>query len=142
MPPDLPRGGVFTYATSPQGADHTAGPVMDDPLSANGQVERSRMSQMAVAALDSTGLCVFTFLFEAPPLIVAMINALYGINWTVEAYMGMGAAVLIQERTFNLKAGISAGADRLPDWMSVEPLPPTNAVFDVPLKDIDSVFNF
>ena len=92
------KGWGVTYATSPQGADHTAGPVMEDPLSANGQVERSRMSQIAVAALDSTGLCAFTFLFEAPPLIVAMINALYGINWTVEAYMGMGAELLLSRR--------------------------------------------
>jgi aldehyde:ferredoxin oxidoreductase len=54
----------------------------------------------------------------------------------------MGKEMLRQERAFNLKAGIGPGADRLPEWMTKEPLAPTNAVFDVPQEDLDSVFNF
>jgi aldehyde:ferredoxin oxidoreductase len=50
--------------------------------------------------------------------------------------------MLRQERAFNLKAGIGPGADRLPEWMKNEPLAPTNAVFDVPDKEIDELFNF
>ncbi len=136
------KGWAVTYATSPQGADHTAGPVMDEPLASTGQVERSRMAQMAVAALDCTGLCAFTGLYEAPHLIVGMINGLYGVNWTVNDYMGGGAMMLLQEREFNQKAGIGPAADRLPDWMRTEPLAPTNAVFDVPQEEMDTIFNF
>ena len=136
------KGWGVTYATSPQGADHTAGPVFDDPLSPEGQGERSRMSQIAMAAFDATGLCLYTFLREAPDVIVSMINAFYGIDWTVEDYMKMGKEMLRKERVFNLNTGIGPAADRLPDWMSTEPLPPTNAVFDVPQKDIDAVFDF
>jgi aldehyde:ferredoxin oxidoreductase len=134
------KGWGVTYATSPQGADHTAGSVIEEPLSNKGQAERSRKAQIMTAALDATGLCLFTFLM--PKLIFPMINALYGISWTVEDYLDMGKEMLRQERAFNLKAGIGPEADRLPDWMSKEPLPPTKAVFDVPEEDLLSVFHF
>lgn len=136
------KGWAVTYATSPQGADHTAGAVMEEPLSAEGQGERSRLSQIGMAALDATGICLFTFLGPTPEIIVPAVNALYGVNWTVEDYLEMGKEMLRQERAFNAKAGIGPGADRIPDWMRTEPLAPTNAVFDVPQEDIDGVFNF
>jgi len=134
------KGWAVTYATSPQGADHTAGAVLEDPLSPVGQVDRSRKQQILMAALDATGLCQFTFL--PPKLIVPMINGLHGVNWSVEDYLEMGREMLRQERAFNLKAGIGPGADRLPDWMKTEPLPPTNARFDVPDEEMDQLFNF
>jgi aldehyde:ferredoxin oxidoreductase len=136
------KGWAVTYATSPQGADHTAGGVAVEHLSAEGQGDRSRTSQIRMAAFDATGLCLFTFLSAASNLIVPMINALRGINWSEEDYLEFGKDILRQERDFNLKAGIGPGADRLPDWMTREPLPPTNAVFDVPQEDVDKVFNF
>ena len=71
-----------------------------------------------------------------------MINSLYGVNWTVDDYMGGGAMLLMQERDFNQKAGIGPAADRLPDWMRTEPLAPTNAVFDVPQEEMDKLFEF
>ena len=136
------KGWAVTYATSPQGADHTAGGVAVEHLSAEGQGDRSRTSQIRMAAFDATGLCLFTFLSAASNLIVPMINALHGIDWSEEDYLEFGKDILHQERDFNLKAGIGPGADRLPDWMTREPLPPTNAVFDVPQEDVDKVFNF
>lgn len=136
------KGWAVTYATSPQGADHTAGCVTEEALSPIGHKERSRAAQISSAAMDSTGLCIFTFLEGRPEIVVPMINAFYGVNWTVENYLEMGKEMLRQERAFNIKAGIGSGSDRIPDWMKVEPLPPTNAVFDVPEEDIDGVFNF
>ena len=134
------KGWAVTYATSPQGADHTAGAVLENPLSPVGQVDRSRKQQILMAALDATGLCQFTFL--PPKLIVPMINGLYGVNWSPDDYLEMGKEMLRQERSFNLKAGIGPGADRLPEWMKTETLAPTNAVFDVPDQEIDELFNF
>ena len=136
------KGWAVTYATSPQGADHTAGAVMEEHLSPEGHAERSRASQITMASLDATGLCLFTFLARNPQIIVPMINGLYGVSWTDVDYLEMGREMLRQERAFNMKAGIGPGADRIPDWMRKEPLPPTNAVFDVPQEDIDAVFNF
>lgn len=131
-----------TYATSPQGADHTAGSVVVDILSPSGQVERSRTSQIINAAFDATGLCHLTFLFKNPEDLLPMIDAFYGLTLRLDDFMEMGREMLRQEKAFNIKAGIGPGADRLPDWMRHEPLSPTNAVFDVPQKNIDQLFNF
>ncbi len=45
-------------------------------------------------------------------------------------------------REFNRRAGFTSAHDRLPDWMTQEPLPPHNSVFDVPEQDLDGVFNW
>ena len=136
------KGWAVTYATSPQGADHTAGVVEDDPLSPVGQVERSRAQQIATAALDATGLCMFTFIEKQPELIAPMVAALFGVEWTAADFEALGKEMLRQERAFNIKAGIAPEADGLPDWMRKEPLPPTDAVFDVPQEEINELFNF
>jgi aldehyde:ferredoxin oxidoreductase len=56
--------------------------------------------------------------------------------------MVMGKEMILQERGFNLKAGIGPREDIIPDWMRKEPLPPNNTVFDVSQEDINNVFNF
>ena len=136
------KGWGVTYATSPQGADHTAGSVVVDILSPFGQVERSRDSQIINAAFDATGLCHLTFLFKNPEDLLPLIASFYGITFTLDDFMEMGREMMRQERAFNLKAGIGPGADRVPDWMKCEPLAPTNALFDVPQEEIDQFFNF
>ncbi len=136
------KGWGVTYATSPQGADHTAGVVEDDPLNPVGRVARSRTEQILMAALDATGLCMFTFLSSTPKIIASMVAALYGVDWSASDFEELGKEMLRQERAFNIKAGIGPEADRLPDWMLTEPLPPTNAVFDVPQEEIDQLFDF
>ena len=37
-------------------------------------------------------------------------------------------------------AGIGKAADRVPEFMKLEPLPPHNQVFDVPDSALDSVY--
>jgi aldehyde:ferredoxin oxidoreductase len=85
---------------------------------------------------------MFTFLTEASGLLTSLINSLTGTNLSEDDYVQMGKNTLKGERAFNLKAGIGPEADRLPDWMRTEPLPPTNEVFDVPQEEIDDFWNF
>jgi aldehyde:ferredoxin oxidoreductase len=61
------------------------------------------------------------------------------IRYEVDAY-AYGVEVLKKERAFNEAAGLSREADRVPEFMKVEPLPPHNQVFDVPDSDLDSVY--
>lgn len=136
------KGWAITYTCNPQGADHTAGIVTDDPLSPKDQVERGRMTQIFTAATDCTGFCLFAGMTSSPGLIINLINGLIGTNLSVEYFEQMGKDVMKQERRFNLNAGIGPEADRLPDWMRVEPLPPLNEVFDVPQEEIDAFWNF
>jgi aldehyde:ferredoxin oxidoreductase len=137
------KGWGVTYATTPQGADHTTGAVIKDPLSPQLQVDRSRWSQIINTAMDATGLCHFTFSFLTQlDLVMTMISTLYGVDYSVRDFIDLGKKMLLEERQFNRRAGISDAADRLPEWLRREPLPPTNEVFDVPQDEIDDFFDF
>ena len=160
MPAYDPRsvqGIGVTYATTPQGADHTAGYAIAtnilkvggfvDPLKPEGQVELSRNLQIATAAIDSTGLCLFVAFAvldkpEAFEAIYEMINAFYGLNLGADDVGALGQAVLSIERKYNAAAGFTKADDRLPAWMKTEKLSPHGAVFTVTDAELDEVFNF
>jgi aldehyde:ferredoxin oxidoreductase len=155
--PRAVKGIGVTYATSPMGADHTAGYAVAtnilkvggnvDPLSPQGQVELSRDLQIATAAIDSTGMCLFIAfaLLDQPDTfqaLVDMINAFYGLNMTADDVAALGKKVLSMERDFNLRAGFTSKHDRLPDYFKKESVPPHNVIFDVPDEELDKVFNW
>lgn len=155
--PRAVKGQGVTYATSPMGADHTAGYAVTanilsvggkvDPLSPAGQVDLSRNLQIATAFVDSTGLCLFVAFAildipEGLEGIVEMCNARYGWKKTTDDYIEMGKQVLRDERSFNKNAGFAEGSDDLPDFFRSEKLPPHNVVFDVPKEELNKVFNF
>ncbi|NNG01078.1 MAG: aldehyde ferredoxin oxidoreductase [Desulfobacteraceae bacterium] len=160
MPAYDPRGvqGIgVTYATSTMGADHTAGYAVAtnllgvggtvDPLSAEGQVELSRNLQIATAAIDSTGMCLFIAFAimdqeETFQALIDMINAFYGLSLTADDVVELGKKVLRVERDFNARAGFTKEDDRLPDYFKNEELPPHNITFKVTDADMDQVFNF
>jgi aldehyde:ferredoxin oxidoreductase len=141
------KGTGVTYATSPQGADHTCGLTIRakiDHLSPAGQVEVSRTAQFNMAGYDSLGACVFAGFgyAAAPQAIPALINARYGWEVGPDYLQLLGRETLKLEREFNRRAGFTSAQDRLPEWMQREALPPTNAVFDVPPEELDSLFDF
>ncbi len=141
------KGTGITYATSPQGGDHTSGLTIRakvDHLNPKGQVEVSRNAQLNMAGYDTLGACIFAgFGFStAPQLISALLNARYGWQTDVNILQELGRQTLTLEREFNRLAGFTREDDRLPEWLTKEPLPPTQAVFDVPEEDLDSVFNW
>jgi aldehyde:ferredoxin oxidoreductase len=141
------KGTGVTYATSPQGADHTSGLTIRDKvdhLDPKGQAALSRTKQINMAGYDTLGACSFAaFGFgAAPETIRDLLNARYDWDVAVDIVQVLGKESLRLEREFNRRAGFTAKDDRLPEWMTREPLPPFNPVFDVPEEDLDSVFNF
>jgi len=135
------KGLGVTYATSPQGADHTAGFVAEEPFSREGHTERSRNAQINVALADSLGLCQFTGLRDDYDLFALLIAALTGKGPSAEQVRQIGREALLKERSFNQAAGIGPGQDRLPEFMRSEVLPPNNSAFDVQDEDLDRVFS-
>jgi len=151
------QGIGVTYATTPMGADHTAGYAITanilgvggtvDPLGAEGQAALSQGLQIATAMLDAMGLCIFVAFpvldnpvaFEA---IVEMCTAHTGKDWNADELMLLGKKVLTYERLFNQHAGFTSADDRLPAYMYTEKLPPHDAVFTVTDAELDSVFDF
>jgi len=147
-------GNGVTFATSPMGADHTAGNVIGlclqnklDPLKAEGVVEISRNLQIAIAAFDCTGQCfmatVAAFDPEPGEAFRKVLSAKLGTELGPEDFPGtMGVRVLKAEREFNRKAGFTNQDDRLPRFFSEEPLPPHNTVFVISDEELDSTFDF
>jgi aldehyde:ferredoxin oxidoreductase len=139
------KGTGVTYATSPQGADHTCGLTIRaqvDHLDPEGQAELSLNAQINMAGYDTLGACLFGgFGFAtAPGAIRALLQGRYGWDLGEEALQVLGRETLGLERAFNQAAGFSAADDRLPEWMTIEALPPRGSVFDVPAEDLDGVF--
>ena len=141
------KGNGVTYATSPQGADHTAGNAFGarkevPPLGTEGQKALSLRLQIIAAMLDSTGLCLFSRppIIANPQLMVDMLNGIYGWGWTKEDFDQFNRQVLRDELEFNRLAGKTKNDYRIPEYMREEPLP-HNTVFDVPDSDLDTVFD-
>jgi aldehyde:ferredoxin oxidoreductase len=160
MPAYDPRavmGVGVTYATSPMGADHTAGYAVAqnvlkvggdvNALKPEGQIELSRNLQIATAAIDSLGMCLFIAfaILDQPETFQALLdlmNATYGLNLNGDSVVELGKKVLTSERDFNKAAGFTAQHDRLPRFMTTEPLAPHNVTFQVKDEDLDKVFNW
>lgn len=155
--PRTVQGIGVTYATSTQGADHTAGYAVAtnilkvggdvDPLKPQGQVELSRNLQIATTAIDSTGLCLFIAfpILDQPETFQSLLDLLgsfYGIEMTGDDVVALGQKVLTLERKFNQGAGFSPEDDRLPRFFKSEPLPPHNITFSVEDKELDELYNW
>lgn len=151
------KGIGITYATSTQGADHTMGYTITanilgvggtvDPLSKEGQIELSRNLQIATAAIDSTGMCLFIAFAalddeKCLPALVDLINARFDINLNGDDVVNLGKYILKTEKAFNEAAGFTNLDDRLPEFFYKEPLPPHNVVFDFTGEEIDEFWNF
>lgn len=139
------KGTGVTYATSPQGGDHTAGltiKVKVDHTQPEGQVELSRKAQINRAGFDTLGICLFGGQAMDPILVRDLVNGQCGWGVGDDYLVEVGKATLTLEREYNRRAGFTAADDRLPEWMTREPLPPTGAVFDVPEEEMDALFNW
>jgi len=151
------KGIGITYVTSTMGADHTAGYAIAtnilnvggyvDPLKKEGQVELSRNLQIATAAVDSTGMCIFIAfpaldIPECLPALIDMINARFGINLNGDDVTNLGKQILRVEHQFNLDAGFTNKDDRLPEFFNTEPVAPHNAVWNFSGEEIDEFWNF
>jgi aldehyde:ferredoxin oxidoreductase len=145
-----------TYATTPMGADHTAGYGVCQnilnvggtigPLKKEHNVEISKDLQIATAAIDAAGLCLFVAFpvldhAEGLQLIVDMLNAQYGLTLGTQDVVQLGISILKDEHEFNRLAGFTAKDDRLPD-MFKEVFPPHNTVWDFTDEEIAQARTF
>jgi aldehyde:ferredoxin oxidoreductase len=155
--PRAVQGIGVTYATTPMGADHTAGYAVAtnilgvggsvDPLKPEGQAELSRNLQIATAAIDATGMCLFIAfaVLDQPDTfqaLVDLVGSFVGADMTGDDVTELGKNILKMERDFNKRAGFTAKDDRLPQFFKDEALPPHNVTFGVTDEDLDQVFNF
>lgn len=149
------KGIGVTYATSPMGADHTAGYTISpeifgvsgkvNPLSTRGKVALSLEHQSFTCFLDSSGYCLFISfaVLDKPEGFEGMcesVNAMYGVNLSRDDVYEYGRRVLRTERAFSLAAGFTKEHDRLPSFFYEEKLPPLGTVFNISGRQLDRLF--
>lgn len=144
--PRAVKGTGVTYATSPMGADHTAGLTIFMPIDHHNkkdQVKISRLMQISRAAYDSLGLCVFLMAATAPHpnRIVALLNSLYGLELEPEYINELGKSTILLEKKYNQTAGIREKDNRIPDFFKEEILPPFNLTWDISDEELDGIFS-
>jgi aldehyde:ferredoxin oxidoreductase len=139
------KGTGVTYATSPMGADHTAGLTLEaplDPLNPLGQAAVSSMLQPIFAAADSL-MCLFAwFAAASPDTIPELLAGVYGGEWDFNKVIDIGRQSVLREKAFNTAAGFKPEDDRLPDFFTTDKAPATGSVFDIKPLELDGVLNF
>jgi aldehyde:ferredoxin oxidoreductase len=145
--PRVVKGTGVTYATSPQGADHTAGLTVffqvdhRDPKHA---VSLSRKAQIQRAAYDALGLCAFntSATGQRPDIVLEMLASVYQTELPGDWMDALGLKVIRVERGFNKAAGLTEQDDRLPQFFKTEALvEPASTVFDVTDAELDAIWD-
>jgi aldehyde:ferredoxin oxidoreductase len=137
------KGMGVTYATTPMGADHTAGPCTPGRGGVNcqeaaGQVDLSRLEQKIAMAMDMLGLCIFTGAVEENlPAFAAMAGSFLGCYMSADMLLELSGKILNLETEFNRQAGMSPAGNNLPEFFRTEPIGEDRLVFDVPVEDLN-----
>ncbi len=136
-PRPLKATGV-TYCTSPMGADHTAGLIVNPGMPPEEWAHASQRSQMVNAVCDSSGFCQFL----QPNLddIRGFYGALYGEEISRDQIADLAWRCLEDEWEFNRRAGFTEKDDVMPQCMAEDPIGPAKLVWDVPADTVAQAY--
>ncbi|MFW9824710.1 MAG: aldehyde ferredoxin oxidoreductase C-terminal domain-containing protein [Candidatus Thorarchaeota archaeon] len=139
----------ITYATTPMGADHTAGAAIPGRVAKQtkdygeltenkGKTGLSYELQIYTTILDSLGCCYFIGpSFENMDIVKGALNAMYNLELTKEEVIDIGKRILKTEIEFNQKAGINQYVNVIPDFLRDEPSGPTGLKFTFPVEQLN-----
>ncbi|MEE8580049.1 MAG: aldehyde ferredoxin oxidoreductase N-terminal domain-containing protein [Myxococcota bacterium] len=136
-PRPLKATGV-TYCSSPMGADHTAGLIVNPGMPPDQFARASQEVQIVNAVCDSSGFCQFLQL--SLDLIREFYSLYSGEEVTREQIADQGWECLQDEWEFNRRAGFTAADDDLPECIREEGVGPDHSLkFDVDAATIAQV---
>lgn len=145
--PRVFKGMSVAFATSPMGADHTAGAAIigrkarsnrdyGEHTEDDHKLELSYDLQIFTAILDSMGVCYFIGpSYENMELVTNAINAMYGTNLSVDEVIDIGKVIIRNELEFNEKAGITKDMNDLPEFFRNEKSDPTKKTVTISKED-------
>ena len=123
------KGIGLEYATSNRGACHVRGYTIavevlggGDKNTYEGKAELTKILQDLTAALDSTGICLFTTFGLKGKEIAELFASATGFECDEQEFMKKGERIWNLEKAFNIKAGFTKDDDRLPERMEKEPI--------------------
>ncbi|MCW3489151.1 aldehyde ferredoxin oxidoreductase family protein [Dethiobacter alkaliphilus] len=136
LPAYDPRGLMghgLNYATANRGGCHVRGymvspeilglPEALDRFSLEGKAEWVKIFQDLTAAIDSSGLCLFTSFALGAQDYADLLTYATGFEYTAESVLEAGDRCNNVERLFNLAEGYTAADDTLPKRFLEESLP-------------------
>jgi len=126
------QGIGLNYATVNCGAAHVRGytiqpevlgvPAKVDKDTIEGKPELVIKYQNLTAALDSAGACLFTTFGIGAEELAELLSAVTGVEYSTDDFMKCGDRVWNLERLWNLRAGLSAKDDTLPERLLKLPI--------------------
>lgn len=142
--PRAVKGLGVTFATSPMGADHTAGQTVRaqvDHHSKEGQVEVSRHAQTVNTVWDYLGMCMFSSgaVKERWDLLADMVSAYIGDEFSGNDIVQAANETLKVEHAFNRQAGFTKADDKLADYFYDEVNEGSGTVFDLEAEELAKV---
>ncbi len=136
----------ISMMTTAQGADHTAGNVpkyqsFDKPLPE--LMDASLEAQIASAAVDSLGMCIFGRTVTNPNIkfLAEAINSALGTDIAPTFFHEIGRETLRLERAFNLAAGFTEADDELPTFFYEEPLAPSDKTARFHAPEVHDIYS-
>lgn len=148
--PRATKGIAMTYATTPMGADHTAGNCLPGRGAWRGNTnfaekeeftkEISRDLQINSTIIDSFGFCLFVGpLRPDMERMGKLLSAFTGDTYDVDDITRIGLSILKNEIEFNRAAGLGKHTDRLPEWCLLEQAQPTGKTAEDIMEDLDYI---
>lgn len=150
--PRVFKGMGVTFATSPMGADHTAGAAIagrkanqdkdyGELTEDKGKLDLSYELQVYISILDSMGCCYFIGPnYQTMGLLADAINAMYGTDLTREDVIDIGKNLLKIELEYNKKAGVGQETSDIPEFFREEKSEPVELTYTIPKKDLDKMW--
>ncbi|MEJ2248702.1 MAG: aldehyde ferredoxin oxidoreductase C-terminal domain-containing protein [Candidatus Lokiarchaeota archaeon] len=148
--PRVFKGMSVTFATSPMGADHTAGAAIAGRKADNNKdygelkedknkLDLSYELQVYTAVLDSLGACYFIGpSFQIMELVAKALSAMYEKNISQQQVINIGKDILKTELNFNKKAGISPDRNELPKFFKEESSDPFDLKVTLPDQELNT----
>ena len=137
-----------TYATSPMGADHTAGAAIAGRVASQhkdygeltineNKFDLSFELQIYTAVLDSMGCCYFIGpSYENMEIVANAISAMYDLKMTRKDVIKIGIEIIRTELEFNKKAGITTKMNDIPNFFREVPSESTGLKYTFAKDDL------
>jgi len=126
------QGHGLAYATSVRGGDHVYGymiapevlgsPEKIDPFVNEGKARWTKIFQDLTAAIDASGMCLFTSFALGAEDYADLCAATTGMPIDTTALLRIGERIWNLQKLFNIKAGYTKADDTLPKRLLTEPL--------------------
>ncbi|MFX0002796.1 MAG: aldehyde ferredoxin oxidoreductase C-terminal domain-containing protein [Candidatus Hodarchaeota archaeon] len=139
-----------TYATSPMGADHTAGAAIanrvpslhkdyGELINNDHKLDLSFELQIYTAIMDSMGCCYFIGpSYENLEILTSAINAMYDLTLTREDVIKIGIEIIRIELDFNEKGGITQQMNVVPEFFREQPSNPINLKYTFEKAELEN----